>query len=604
MRPLARRRRMRAGRRAKNWRRPSLVVAVTASSAFVAGAFQNAPSLVIRTRACIPTRSASYWRASVLHSSKTEESATGVDSNIIEGSDAHHMDHAIDGVDGIVIMPDDDLTAMDGVATEKGNNATADDPEISEDIDSSDITAKDDAPASDAHISADSSAKTRKDGDTKWGAMPLVHRQRAASPPFLFPWSLWMKVRSSISHRHELGDVSQSKRNSTKQKQKRRWEIPLTSAPFRGVEDLRSTVVLCIAAIALYFVIGALVLPFWLEPSWTLIDSLYFSMVTVCTVGYGDIVVGAGAGLRATLAKMFVISYNIYAVCISVSALGIIAKLALAQERKIMSKARERARERLIRMFDSDQDDEEEDLEAEVIEEDEDDEQCKWKEVLDEKHQCDEQQDDAHSIIGSFFRAVQRNAFNFAALAFLVGLLQRIEKWSFIDMLYYWSSTAATLGFGDVCPQTQLGRSIALLFIPLSVITLGEVIAGVFAYVTGRIAAKAEKDFLRREITLSDLEYLDVGGDGKVCELDFTTFMLVAMQKVDRNTMKDIHRLFHALDIGKDGFLQKEDLITLRQRKRYAKKLKRERRKAQTERWWETRLGKSKRSRKWFGLTF
>ncbi len=97
------------------------------------------------------------------------------------------------------------------------------------------------------------------------------------------------------------------------------------------------------------------------------------------------------------------------------------------------------------------------------------------------------------------------------------------------------------------------------------------------------------------------MEYLDVNDDGKVCELDFITFMLAAMQKVDRKTMQDLQRLFHALDAGKSGFLEKEDLIELRQRKRLSKRLKREARKK--ERWFEARYTK-KKSKKWFGRSY
>ena len=278
---------------------------------------------------------------------------------------------------------------------------------------------------------------------------------------------------------------------------------------------------------------------------------MYFAMASITTVGYGDVVVNSGPGIRATIAKLFVLSFNIYAVCISVSALGIIAKLALAQEKKIMARAKERARQQFIHMFDieEDKDSEEED--------EEDDEQCSWAEkVIDDKNKCD-MPDNPRSIIGALRQSLQSNLFNFIVLGFIAALLKRVEGWSLIDILYYWNCTATTIGFGDVCPSTQIGRLLAIVFIPLSVVTLGETIASVFAFVNGRLAAKAEKDFLRREITLSDLDYLDVNDDGKVCELDFITFMLVAMQKVDSKTMKDLQHLFHALDAGKDGYLQK-----------------------------------------------
>jgi len=433
--------------------------------------------------------------------------------------------------------------------------------------------------------------------------MPLPLKHRSEAPIFLFPWSLWMKIRSSISM---PGISSRSRSESSinrKQKPKRRWEIPLTSKPYQGVEDLESTILACIVAIALYFFIGMLAFPLWLEPSWTLVDAVYFSMVSLTTVGYGDVVVGSGGGARAILAKLFVLSYNVYAVCISVSALGIIAKLALNQEHKIISKAKEKARQRLVQMFDSEQDDEI-DLEEEEDAADEDDEQCQWADrVFSEKDEC-ALPEEPRSIFGTLTKALRSNSSDFVAVALIGWLIKRAERWSFIDLLYYWNCTATTIGFGDVCPQTQLGRLLAIVFIPLSVVTLGEVIASVFSFVSSRIAAKAEKDFIRREITLSDLEYLDVNYDGKVCELDFITFMLVAMHKVDQRTIKDIRRLFFALDAGKDGFIEKEDLITLRQRKRFSKRLKRDRKK--TERWFETKMTKEskRKKKKWFGQSY
>jgi Ca2+-binding EF-hand superfamily protein len=355
--------------------------------------------------------------------------------------------------------------------------------------------------------------------------------------------------------------------------------MPLTSKPFQAVEELQSTIKNCILALAVYFAIGTCVFPF-LEPSWTFIDALYFSMATLTTVAYGDVMVSGGTGLRATFGKLFLLSFNIYAVCISVSALGIIAKLALAQEKKILKQARQRARARLVRLFSDDddekeeEDDEEEDEVVEGREEDEDDpEDCTWADNI----YLDKCGDDApQTMMGALWQSLQRHSFNFVTLIGLALLIVKVEKWSLVDILYYWNCTATTMGYGDVTPQTQIGRLLAVVFIPLSVISLGEIIASCVAHLNAKAAAKAEKDFLRREITFDDLEYLDVNDDGKVCQLDFITFMLLAMQKVDRKTMKDLKSLFKALDAGKTGFIEKEDLILLRQRKRLAKRLRRE----------------------------
>lgn len=81
-----------------------------------------------------------------------------------------------------------------------------------------------------------------------------------------------------------------------------------------------------------------------------------------------------------SLPKLFILCFNVYAVCISVSALGVIAKLALNQEKKIVTRAKERARQQLINMFSSkrDEDDEYDEKEDEEDDEEEDDEQCSW----------------------------------------------------------------------------------------------------------------------------------------------------------------------------------------------------------------------------------
>ena len=391
----------------------------------------------------------------------------------------------------------------------------------------------------------------------------MSNNRQSFAIPFLLPWSLWMNFKSELK-----GSINEESDKNTKRnkKNRRRWEIPLTSKPFEGFEFLQSTVLYCSLAIAIYFFMGTLLFPAWLEPNWTFIDALYFSMTTLTTVGYGDLVPNHQSGI---FGKIFLLFFNLYAVCISVSALGVIAKLALTKQKMLISKAKERARNELMKIFDA----EDKGIDEQDDEEELDDEECLWIDnILDDKCISDE----ALSIPKVFLDAVKNHSFNFSVLLVIAVVLRRIENWSLVDLLYYWNGTATTIGFGDVAPKTQLGRLIAVFFVPLSVVTLGEVIANCFAFITSRASSKAEKDFLRREITLSDLEYLDIDDDGKVNEMDFITFMLIAMQKVDKKTMRDVRRLFNALDVGKDGFIQKEDLIILRQRKRVAKRLRRE----------------------------
>eukprot|EP00957_Ditylum_brightwellii_P164738 12542624-Ditylum_brightwellii.AAC.1 len=57
-----------------------------------------------------------------------------------------------------------------------------------------------------------------------------------------------------------------------------------------------------------------------------------------------------------------------------------------------------------------------------------------------------------------------------------------------------------------------------------------------------------EQRFLQQELTLSDLKAMDADGDGDVDMAEFLSFMLVAMQKVDKESVDEIKALFNKLD--------------------------------------------------------
>lgn len=157
------------------------------------------------------------------------------------------------------------------------------------------------------------------------------------------------------------------------------------------------------------------------------------------------------------------------------SALGIIAKLAMVQERKIIKQARKRARDRLVRLFsDEEEDDDEEENEHVREGDDADSEDCAWADNI-YLDKCDDGEQ-PQTMMGTLRQSLQRHAVNFVALVGLASLLGKVEKWYLVDIIYFWNCTATTMGYGDIAPQTQIGRLLAVVFIPLAVISLGEVI--------------------------------------------------------------------------------------------------------------------------------
>lgn len=130
-------------------------------------------------------------------------------------------------------------------------------------------------------------------------------------------------------------------------------------------------------------------------------------------------------------------------------------------------------------------------------------------------------------------------------LALFIG--QR-EGWTPLTSLYYCAMTTTTVGLGDVSPTSRSSRLLAVLFIPLSVAFLGELLGQVAGLFIDREAAVTEKEFLDREVTDEDLALMDVNGDGDVDFGEFLVFMMVTMGKVDRETTDELRDLFHYLD--------------------------------------------------------
>lgn len=86
------------------------------------------------------------------------------------------------------------------------------------------------------------------------------------------------------------------------------------------LEDARDPRFKAIAGAALGLIaVGSTV--FWLLERWTLLDAVYFSVMTLTTIGYGDVV-------PRTAGKMFAIVYVIFGVGLLGGFLSLIAKRA------------------------------------------------------------------------------------------------------------------------------------------------------------------------------------------------------------------------------------------------------------------------------------
>ena len=187
--------------------------------------------------------------------------------------------------------------------------------------------------------------------------------------------------------------------------------------------------------------------------------------------------------------------------------------------------------------------------------------QCLWQDDAVTKAKEEAERAERTSKIMKLFIPVVVTIFS-GALVFGI-----VEGWGVLPSIYWCVITAASVGYGEMSPKSELSRGLAIFFIPLSVGVIGQGLAGVVNVFVEEEIKKANAKLMSRELTMEDLDNMNTDDDGEVSELEFIEFMLKTMKKVDKALLDDLHRQFRKMDADGSGSLQKADLELIAKRK-------------------------------------
>ena len=268
----------------------------------------------------------------------------------------------------------------------------------------------------------------------------------------------------------------------------------------------------------------------------------------IATVGYGS---PAPTNFPSQIFTGF---FAIYGVCIIAIGLGILGQQILEQQQRAYESRRERAKRRLVHIF------------ASGVEDNEDEESNSARDRASSNHDAD-----VDSTCLTTFKDslnIVKKVIPLLLFVFIVAcIIGHFEGWTVGKSIYYAVITTTTIGIGDVAPASPSMRILSLLFIPASVAVVGQILGQIAGSRLKRDARIAEKKFLQRELALSDLEEMDDDGDGQVSEADFMSFMLLAMGKADKRSIVEIRKLFAKLDRDESGTLDRDDLVLIAEQK-------------------------------------
>jgi Ion channel len=375
--------------------------------------------------------------------------------------------------------------------------------------------------------------------------------------------------------------------------------LPNLTSNFHPSDSMSVLIQLACLYIVTYLMVAVIAYSYWLEPTWTIIDSLYFATNLFTTVGQGD------KEPSTPMGQLFTVFMSVYGVLVLGVFLGILGHAVSEGQAEVIQRMKQKNRQTVLNTLINNAEQAEENTKKSPTKQPPPQPNhppytttpttCKpptsnnsisskntntttnssSNTFLHSNHNNNDNNNDNHhndyvpwigdmksllSDIWTVFKMEFPEIFLVVALAFVLGMR---EGWSVIQTLYFCIMSASTTGFGDFGAVTQLDKLYCVFFLPLSVAVLGEVLGRIATVYLQRKARQKEQAFLRKTITLCDIRRMDANQDDTVDMEEFLTFMLVALQKVDPQDLEDLKQTFYALDANGNGLLDKGDLVQL-----------------------------------------
>ncbi|XP_010906215.1 two pore potassium channel a [Elaeis guineensis] len=149
------------------------------------------------------------------------------------------------------------------------------------------------------------------------------------------------------------------------------------------------------------------------------------------------------------------------------------------------------------------------------------------------------------------------------AVIMLIGtiFLLKVEKLNLVDAFYCVCSTITTLGYGDKSFSTKGGRVFAVFWIITGTICLAQFFLYLAELNTENRQKLLAKWVLTRRMTFMDLEAADLDDDGAVGAAEFIIYKLKEMGKITQEDIALVMEEFEELDVDQSGTISNSDLI-------------------------------------------
>ncbi|KAK3183411.1 hypothetical protein Dsin_030697 [Dipteronia sinensis] len=247
------------------------------------------------------------------------------------------------------------------------------------------------------------------------------------------------------------------------------------------------------------------------------VDALYFIVVTLCTIGYGDIVPDT------TFTKLFTCAFILVGFgFVDILLNGLVAYICDRQEAVFLSTVDENRFNTMVRTY--------------MIDKEKGRMRIRIK-------------------VGLALGVV------IGCIAIGTVTVHFLEELDWVDSFYLSVTSVTTVGYGDYAFRTVRGRCFAIVWLLVSTLA----VARAFLYLAelridkrNRLIAKW---VLQKKMTLGDLVAADLDNDGSISKSEFVIYKLKEMGKIAEKDILQICNQFDMIDDSKCGKITVADLM-------------------------------------------
>lgn len=247
------------------------------------------------------------------------------------------------------------------------------------------------------------------------------------------------------------------------------------------------------------------------------VDALYFTVVTLCTIGYGDIVPDT------TFTKLFTCGFILVGFgFIDILLNGLVTYICDKQEAVLLSTMDGSTPTTMVQAY--------------MI-------------------------DKAKGRMRIRTKVVLASAVVIVCIAVGTITVHYLEKLDWVDSFYLAVTSVTTVGYGDYAFTTVTGRCFAIIWLLVSTLAVARAFLYLAELRIDRRNRRIAKWVLQKKMTLGDLVAADLDNDGSISKSEFVIYKLKEMGKISEKDIQQICNQFDSLDSTNCGKITLADLM-------------------------------------------